>query len=85
MDNKEILLQKYPELENIIQTLYYSDPVLSESILPLLDLIQYNVWEEARQQLIERFMKRVDDDGFIDQHVVAIGGSKALNPYQKEL
>lgn len=41
------------------------------------------IWDAGREAVIAHASKHVDDDGMIDQHVVAIGGSKLRNPYAK--
>ncbi len=42
-----------------------------------------DIWDAGRTAVIEHASKHVDDDGMIDQHVVAIGGSKLRNPYDR--
>ena len=46
-------------------------------------------WDEGREAVIRYSLKHVKNEpeeiaGYIDQHVVGIGGSKLDNPYRKE-
>lgn len=52
-------------------------------------LVAERAWEEGRDAIIRYSLKHVENEpeeiaGYIDQHIVGIGGSKLDNPYRKE-
>lgn len=52
-------------------------------------LVAERAWEEGRDAVIRYSLKHVENEpeeiaGYIDQHIVGIGGSKLDNPYRKE-
>lgn len=52
-------------------------------------LVAERAWDEGRDAVIRYSLKHVENEpeelaGYIDHHIVGIGGSKLDNPYRKE-